>query len=113
MKIQIIVKLQIEGLHCWKECNLPVVDYLKHLHRHVFFVECKKAVDKTNREIEFIDFKKAVYGYLQSKFYDVRYHCCNFFSMSCEDIAIELLDKFQLDSCIVLEDNENGAEVIK
>ena len=37
--------------------------------------------------------------------------CHNFKSMSCEMIARELYEGFDLEYCSVFEDNENGAEI--
>ena len=49
--------------------------------------------------------------YLRTKYYDGE--CLKFVKMSCEMIAKELLEKFDLTKCEVSEDNENGAIVYK
>jgi hypothetical protein len=38
---------------------------------------------------------------------------CEFGAMSCEMLATELIDKFELTRCEVSEDNENGAFVTR
>lgn len=106
------VTLQIEGLHLWPEAT----NYLKHEHRHVFHITCKRLVTHSDREIEIIQFKSQIIHYLQSvfstrKLKGTELTICNFGRMSCEDIAELLLKEFDLQYCQVLEDNENGAEV--
>ena len=32
LKKYIEVRVDVEGLHQWKDCPLPNVEYLKHLH---------------------------------------------------------------------------------
>lgn len=109
-RCQVVVKLQVEGIHQWKDCNINEVSFLKHPHRHIFYIECKKEVTDDNRQIEIICLKRRILAYLHVKY------CvgvCQFGNKSCEMLAKELVKKFQLSYCSVLEDNENGAEVIK
>ena len=83
MRKYIEVKLEIEGLHHWPDCNLPHVEYLKHLHRHTFVINCRAEVSHGDRDIEFIDFKHKVKQYVALTWYDPAYGCCNFGAMSC------------------------------
>lgn len=106
----IVVKLEVEGLHQWKECNLEYVSYLRYPHRHIFYIECSKEVKDDNREIEIINYKHRITNYLYNKY--GTNEVCLFGNLSCEMIAKELVNHFKLSSCRVLEDNENGAEVI-
>lgn len=108
--LTIKIKLQVEGMHRWKEAGdvFPEVKFLSDLHRHLFFIECEKEVTHSERDKEFLLFKREVTKYL-SKYFDSTFDCLNFDNMSCEAIAIELYRKFELDSCSVYEDNENGA----
>ena len=112
MKINVIVNLTFEALHCWLDCKLKEEFYLKYPHRHVFYITCKKEVTHANRDIEFIGLKKRIKNYLIDLFeddngnYDLGEH-------SCEKLAVRILNDFALNYCSVLEDNENGAEVIK
>lgn len=107
MKVRIIVNLLIEGMHCWPECNIKEVEFLKHLHRHQFAISAIKTVSHTNRDTEIILFKSCIANYIERKFG----RPANFGRLSCEDIALILAKEFQLARCIVLEDGENGAEV--
>ena len=102
MTRQIIIKFQIEGIHRWIDCNLPDVSFLKDYHRHIFFIEVRKNVNHNDRDIEIIMFKRNLLNYFGLQ-------PVNFENKSCEDIAQELLEYFNLDYVKVLEDNENGA----
>ena len=112
MKTLIKVKLQVEGLHMWSDCPIEEVDFLKNLHRHIFFITCEKEVTHNDRDIEIIMFKRRILDFLDIYFSDY-YECLNFENMSCEMIAELLLKEFELESCEVLEDNENGSIVKK
>jgi len=113
MTTKIVVRLQIEGLHCWPDAEkvFPEVGFLSDPHRHIFFIELKKKVYHDDRDIEFIMFKRDVQNYLYKKYYSDEKRCHNFFNMSCEMIAKELLKEFNCEFVSVFEDNENGAEV--
>jgi len=113
MNTKIVVRLQIEGLHCWPNAAnvFPEVGFLADPHRHIFFIELKKRVYHDDRDIEFIMFKRDVQNYLFSKYYSIGKRCYEFSSMSCEMIASELLKEFDCEFVSVFEDNENGAEV--
>tara|TARA_R100000482_G_scaffold30232_2_gene9724 strand:- start:13270 stop:13590 length:321 start_codon:yes stop_codon:yes gene_type:complete len=101
----IIVKLQYAGVHCWADCPLEEVKYLKDMHRHTFYITCKKEVNHDDRDIEIIMFKNKILQWLDKTYKS------NFGTMSCEMIARVLMDQFKLNYCKVLEDNENGAEI--
>tara|TARA_R100000805_G_C3589111_1_gene91365 strand:+ start:82 stop:405 length:324 start_codon:yes stop_codon:yes gene_type:complete len=106
MKSNIIVNLQYEAIHYWPNCNIKEVEFLKHPHRHIFHICCKKEVTHNDRDIEIIKLKREILFYLNEEYQG------NFVSRSCEMIAEELMIIFKLNYCRVLEDNENGAEVI-
>ena len=112
MKTNVIVNLQVEGLHHWPDAKnvFPEVSFLSDIHRHMFHITCKKTVHHDSRDIEFIIFKRDVLDYLQEE-YAGDERCLCFGSKSCEMIAKELVEHFELEYCSVLEDNENGAEV--
>lgn len=113
MRTRIVVKFDIQGLHFWNTCDIKEVSYLKHTHRHKFYFRCEKEVTHNDRQIEIIKFKSDIISWLKATYYCPQ--CCehlNFQSLSCEDIAMTTLRKFNLDLCEVLEDNENGAIVI-
>lgn len=112
-RTNIIVSLEQEGVHCWPECPIEEVDFLKNPHRHVFKIVCKKEVSHNDRDIEIIQLKRKIRYYLLSD-YGVGHNGaegCDFGRMSCEQIANELMSNFALNYCSVLEDGENGAEV--
>lgn len=114
-KIQkrIVVKTQVEGTHNWPDCDIEEVSFLKHTHRHLFYIRCEKKVSHNNRDIEIIQLKHDIMNYLKVCYYKdwCRTHC--FGDFSCEDIAEDLMRNFDLDLVEVLEDNENGAILIK
>jgi len=112
MKIGIIVGLQVEGVHCWPNCPLEQVSFLRTPHRHIFHIEAKKEVKHDDRDVEIIDFKRSIKHYLETRYVRDYPGVCEFGSMSCEMIARELTEVFELYYCSVLEDNENGAEVL-
>ena len=106
MKTNIIITLQVEGIHCWPECPIEEVSFLRYPHRHIFHITCKKEVKHDDREIEIIQLKRKVLKCLDSL-----YPKGDFGRASCEEIAKTLFYRFDLQYCKVLEDNENGAEV--
>ena len=113
MNTNVIVKLQVEGLHNWPDAAkvFPEVSFLSDLHRHMFHITCKKKVNHDDRDVEFIMFKRDVEEYLNQEYWDSETRCLLFGSKSCEMIARELYEKFELMYCSVFEDNENGAEI--
>lgn len=115
LQTNIIVRLQVEGLH-----NFPLagelfseVAFLSYPHRHLFHITCKKEVFHDDRDVEFILFKRKIESYLILKYGYGTGQYCDFKAMSCEMIARELLEEFELEYCSVFEDNENGAEIFK
>jgi|TARA_R110000764_G_scaffold1012_2_gene3796 hypothetical protein len=105
MRTNIIVNLQHEAVHQWTDCKLEGVEFLAFPHRHIFHICCKKEVTHDDRDIEIILLKRKVNSFLDEMYPKT------FGDMSCEMIAKELLNVFELNYCSVLEDNENGAEV--
>lgn len=110
MKTMVFIRLQVEGVHCWPDCDIEEVNYLRNPHRHHFGVKAYLDVDGDNREVEFIQLKHKVVAYLKNRYAD-QYDVCNFGAKSCEMIAKELVREFMFDRVIVDEDGENGAEV--
>lgn len=112
----IIVKLQVEGFHNWPNAKevFPDVAFLSDRHRHIFHITCKKEVHHDDRDVEIIRFKREILNYLYSKYQSstLGWHVyLELGAMSCEMLAKELFNKFNLEYCSVLEDNENGAEI--
>lgn len=107
--MRIVIKIIKEGVHYWQDCNIDEVSYLKNLHRHLFYIRLEKEVNHNDRDIEIIQYKHLIEKYLNDKYYDVNLNLLNFQGMSCESIATELQNNFDLNLVEVLEDNENGA----
>lgn len=118
-KTLVVVKLQFEGLHNWPSCPFPEVAFLKDKHRHMFHVVAKSSVRHDDRDIEIIMLKRKITKYLADKYPSVSRAENDFFfaadlgPTSCETLAKDLLEMFNLDYCSVLEDNENGAEIYR
>lgn len=106
MKILVVVKLQHELLHSWPECPHEQVAFLRNAHRHVLHITARKEVSHPDREIEIIMLKGKMVDWLWMNF-PSKILC----RASCEDVALFLMEEFRLESCQVLEDGENGAEV--
>jgi hypothetical protein len=115
MKTTIIVNLQIEGLHQWKDARekLPIVGFLADKHRHTFFIILEKLVSHADRDVELICFKREVVNFINNRYFSEELQCVDFKNSSCEMISQELLEVFELETCVVMEDNEVGAKVYK
>lgn len=113
MTTEVFCTLQIEGTHCWPGCPFKEVAYLRDPHRHVFFIKAYKLVTHSDRDVEFIMLKHQIAEYFQQTYFDLPTHLCIFGAKSCEMIAEELINVFDLSRCEVSEDNENGAIVTK
>lgn len=117
-KTTVIVKLQVEGIHNWPQCPFDEVAFLRHPHRHMFHIKAEKLVTHSDRDVEIIMLKRDIEGYLKSRYehklsYSSSQVALVFGRMSCEEIATEVAKQFELETCEVLEDNENGAKVYK
>jgi hypothetical protein len=108
MKAYIIVRTQFEALHNWPDVVIPEVEFLKDPHRHVFHVKMKWEVEGLDREKEFILLRRNIDQWIREN-WESRY----LKGMSCEMIAVRLMDQFEACFVEVNEDGENGAEVIK
>ena len=113
MQTNVIVKLAIDGLHCWPDARkiFPEVGFLSDIHRHMFHVTLKKKVNHDDRDTEFLMFKRDVMDYLNTRYYRSDYRSHYFGAKSCEMIARELLEKFECEYVSVFEDDENGSEI--
>ena len=106
---KIVVTLRVPGVHKYPNCPIEEVSYLGDYHRHMFHIKVEKPVTHDDRDIEILRFKKDIKDYLREEYYDVESDVCFFGNMSCEMIAKELAEQFELNYCEVLEDGENGA----
>lgn len=103
-RMGVIVCFSFEGIHSWPDAPGGPEDYLRHPHRHMFHVEAVKDVGHDNRDIEFIGLRAQMARYCSVQFGAPH-------TSSCEQMARRILTAFDLRSCRVFEDNENGAEV--
>ena len=109
----VIVKLEIEGLHNWPAADqvFPEVGFLSHMHRHKWFITAKKKVNHDDRDVEFIMFKRDIIEYLEHEYFNFESRTHEFGAKSCEMLAKEIMEEFDCVYVSVFEDNENGAEV--
>jgi hypothetical protein len=99
------ITTQFEAFHCWENCPHEDVSFLRDRHRHIFHVKLTVPVTHSDRDVEFIRFKREVNDFLRDMWPDGELG-----SMSCEMIGAVILDHFQDASVVeVSEDNENGA----
>lgn len=116
-KTEVFCTLQFEGIHNWPDCPIEQVDFLRAPHRHIFHVKARKRVFHDDRDVEFIWLKRQIQDFINKSFPNAysdlptSVHVANVGANSCEMIANMLIDEFDLTSCEVNEDNENGAIV--
>lgn len=108
---EVYCTVHVEGTHCWPNCPLEEVSYLRDRHRHVFVIRAFKNVTHNDRDCEFIVLKHRIRDHLYEHYYDNVSRLCEFNHMSCEDIAEELISVFDLSACEVSEDDENGCRI--
>lgn len=111
----VVISFSVEGIHAWPDIPLELeeVGFLKFPHRHNFHIKAKKKVDHDNRDIEIILLQREIKNHLKKNYWSTDAQCLMFNAMSCEMIAKELVQVFGLEICEVLEDGENGAEVVR
>lgn len=108
MKKEIIVRFTIPGTHQWVNA-FPQVSFLRNIHRHIFHVAAYFEVHDNDREIEFIYKEREIKAFLLQKYGDNGE--CNFGTLSCEDIAMEILVQFHANRVEVNEDGQGGAVI--
>lgn len=103
--LSIVVRFSFEGFHRWPDAPQDKEErYLVNVHRHMFYVEGIKDVSHEERDIEIIALRREMLQHCLTYFVEPHTH-------SCETMARALLETYELRSCRVMEDNENGAEV--
>ena len=108
MSTEVYCTLQVDGTHNWPGCPFNEVAYLRDPHRHMFHIKAYMPVTHSDRDTEFIVRKHQITDYLKGAYYNEDRRTHVFGAMSCEMIAEELADQFNLSRCEVNEDNENG-----
>lgn len=106
----VICKVSIPGFHKWEEAPDSLA-YLRSRHRHVFEIEVGIQVTNNNREIEIISTQNTIQKYLLRKYGENSVEC-EFYNMSCEDIAEEILKTFHAYYVTVTEDGFGGSTII-
>ena len=104
----IYVRNTFEAIHSWPDA-LPDVDFLKHDHRHIFFIKTTFNVDHNDRDKEFFIMQRRVKNFLISK-YPIDQKEVLPRVQSCEQVAEDILMHFKdkgIVSCEVSEDAEN------
>lgn len=104
--IYVQTKNVVEGFHKWEGAPEPV-RFLADRHRHMFEIYAFFRVTDTDREIELILQQREIERYLEETYGKP----CEFGNMSCEMIAIDILEHFGCDQVKVLEDGAGGALV--
>jgi len=75
----------------------------------MFYVTATKPVNHNDREIEIIALKRDMQQWCEENFGSKTPELCH--GQSCEQMANTLMEQFELETCSLLEDNENGAFV--
>lgn len=112
VKRSVKVKTSFKGLHCWPECPIEEVAFLRDPHRHTFYVSVKMDVFHNDREVEFFVLQMAINDIIKELYGDDQIKDLG--RKSCEDIADEihraLLVQYPRKMVIeVSEDNEVSA----
>jgi hypothetical protein len=111
MTVQVETYNEVAGLHRWPEAP-DEVGFLRSKHRHIFCIRCFFEVNHTDRERELYITQDMIEKYLCDK-YPRSEHCIDFGEMSCEMIAVDLVNSLGCTCCEVLEDGKGGALVRK
>ena len=106
-KMYVFIRTRFEAVHCWKDCPYNEVSFLRVPHRHEFHVEVRFPVYHDDRDVEFIMAKHRVNEYIRAA-WDGK----DLGTMSCERMAIQLMERFKACAVTVSEDGENGAIIV-
>ena len=110
VKKWIEVSFQKEGIHCYPEAatnpDLADVAFLAHPHRHMFHFKVRMTVKHDNRDVEFIQLKRALENHVDTN--DLNNKSCE---MMAQNIINYLMDNYKYREFVVsvFEDGENGA----
>ena len=107
LRLLVEAKVIFSGLHHWSHAD----NYLAQEHRHLFVIRARKLITHTDRDVEFIALGNALRQYVHDHFERTPDGTYNLGETSCEALAIRLFDAYDLDSCWVHEDDENGGGV--
>jgi hypothetical protein len=113
VNVYVEAQITIAGMHRW--INAPLeLHHLRYEHRHLFVIRAIKQVDHGDRETEFQLLGARIEGWLSDNFPRTPGlpNTLAFGGRSCEALAEMILHQFNLWSCSVHEDGENGAHVV-
>ena len=113
------VKFQKEGIHCYPAAatdpNLATgdqydVSFLASLHRHIFHFRVDISVSHSNRDIEFIQFKRWLENLYNQGTLQLNYKSCE---MIADDLYAQITSTYSNRDVIieVSEDGENGCRI--
>ena len=113
------VKFQKEGIHCYPAAatdpNLATgdqydVSFLASLHRHIFHFRVDISVSHSNRDIEFIQFKRWLENLYNQGTLQLNYKSCE---MIADDLYAQIASTYSNRDVIieVSEDGENGCRI--
>lgn len=104
----VVIRSSFVALHHWPTCPYPDQFFLKHPHRHTFFVEVWIRT-QTDRQVEFFEAKRDIDTLLKD------FEGKDPVTWSCETfadiIAKGLINLYNIAKVSVFEDQENGAVV--
>lgn len=106
MNRSIWINTEFNATHCWPECPIDEVEYLRHEHRHTFKVKVQLEVIHNDRDVEFIVFKNFINEAIEQMYGKYNYQLGR---RSCEDICDDLILTIRtshFNACII--DNEKG-----
>lgn len=114
-KTEIIVTLDIPGLHCYPDAP-DAVAFLRNEHRHLFKIKVHCSVTHANRDLEFFIVRSELWRYFSNRYFTTSVPpLIKFGQQSCEMIAFalqnDLKDVLPITRVEVWEDGENGAVV--
>ena len=113
------VKFQKEGIHCYPAAatdpNLATgdqydVSFLASLHRHIFHFRVDISVSHSNRDIEFIQFKRWLENLYNQGTLQLNFKSCE---MIADDLYAQIASTYSNRDVIieVSEDGENGCRI--
>ena len=113
-KRTIFVTFQKEGIHCYPAAatapELADVSFLGSPHRHIFHFRVDIEVEHSNRDIEFIQFKRWLEQLYSSGVLELNYKSCE---MMAEDLYVQIATRYPERNIKIeiSEDGENGAHL--
>ena len=113
-KRTIFVTFQKEGLHYYPAAAtapaLADVSFLGSPHRHIFHFRVDIEVEHSNRDIEFIQFKRWLEQLYSSGVLELNYKSCE---MMAEDLYVQIATRYPERNIKIeiSEDGENGAHL--